>query len=911
MGLLDRVTATLTGVDPIDPDARAEMLEALALADRGELAAAEERLAALAGRLPRAVAVLLALGEVRARRSDDEGAVTAYGRAVDVSVEAIDAWLGLGEALVRLGRADPAHAAFRRVLAAAPDPGRRARAHAGRGRLALAAGRAAKAVRELRKAAELLPEDLAIAADLGRALMATGDPEGWQWLLRAAQHGLSEGSSEGSGEGSTSSHAPAPSPNVSLTLIIEAARASPKRDAALALLRAARARTRGAPARQRAQLAAELARQLAGADRVEEARALGAEALAAAANDPEVLEGWRVVAEAAGDVRGALAAAARAAELGAPVAPSVMVRLALAARDGDALARVAAALPADDVLGAAVRAFSAGTASEEDLLRLGSLARDEAGRRFVASALAPGPPPQGNLFALLEYARDLCARTPELAPLLPAAARAAEAFDRPLLIAVMGEFNAGKSSFVNALCGAEVAPVGVTPTTATVNVLRYGPPGGRVLYHDGRAEDLAPAAVSSFLNRLNGDEAAAVRLVEIFFPLEVLRRVEMVDTPGLNSLRPEHERVARAFLTEADALVWLFAVGQAAKASESDALDMAQQAGKRVLGVLNKADQADPDDLARVADHVRTAIGTRIEALIPLSARDAIRAKRAGDDRLLASSGLPALLAALEERFFGDARALKRQTALAALSRFAREARRQIDQGRLPDQAASEDRAGAPGGGFGSPGKAALEAARVTLEGAVAAERVALRARLEASFRRAASEILEFVRPRSWLLGERRAESADEEFLFDLLDDAVAQGTETSRRALEAAAAPGPPVPIAAVIDRFRAYARGVMAGGLVERFLHEQLPAAGGRIEEVVLQRSLARRVPDVEGELFAPLAAEIDAAHARARAALAEEELRSTMRALVREARIIAPLAALEQAVALVQSGGPAPIT
>jgi GTP-binding protein EngB required for normal cell division len=571
----------------------------------------------------------------------------------------------------------------------------------------------------------------------------------------------------------------------------------------------------------------------------------------------------------------------------------VMVRLALAAHDTAAVAGVAAALPADDPVGVAARAFAAGTAGEEDLVRLGALAGDEAGRRFVAAAQAPGAPPQGNLFALLEYARDLCARAPALASLLPAASHAAEAFDRPLLIAVMGEFNAGKSSFINALVGADVAPVGVTPTTATVNVLRYGPAGGRVLYQDGRAEDLPAAEVSPFLGRLGPDEAAAVRMVEIFFPLEVLRRVEMVDTPGLNSLRPEHERVARAFLTEADALVWLFAVGQAAKATESEALNAARDAGKRVLGVLSKADQADAEDLAQVAAHVRSTIGDRIEDLIPLSARDAVRGKRQQDERLLTRSGLPALLAALEERFFNDARALKRKTALAALARFGKEARRLVERGEGHDIIDFVAR------------RAALDAARTTLDGAVAAERVGLRARLEASFRQAAAEVLEFVRPRRWPFSERRAESADEEFLFDLLEDAVAQGTETSRRALETAVAGGPPVPIGVVIDQFRAYARGVLAGGLVERFLHEQLPAAVGRVEVASLQRALARRVPDVEGELFAPLTAAIEAAHAAARAALAQDELCATMRGLVREARLLRPVDALEAAVATVAAG------
>ena len=51
-------------------------------------------------------------------------------------------------------------------------------------------------------------------------------------------------------------------------------------------------------------------------------------------------------------------------------------------------------------------------------------------------------------------------------------------------------------------------------------------------------------------------------MVEIFVPLDLLQRVEVVDTPGLNSLRPEHEAIARGFLTDADAIVWLFAVGQ-------------------------------------------------------------------------------------------------------------------------------------------------------------------------------------------------------------------------------------------------------------------------------------------------------------------------------------------------------------
>ena len=73
--------------------------------------------------------------------------------------------------------------------------------------------------------------------------------------------------------------------------------------------------------------------------------------------------------------------------------------------------------------------------------------------------------------------------------------------------------------------------------------------------------------MARFLTALRPDEARAIRMVEIFLPVEPLRRVEIVDTPGLNSILPEHERVTRDFLQEADAIVWVFAIGQAANAT--------------------------------------------------------------------------------------------------------------------------------------------------------------------------------------------------------------------------------------------------------------------------------------------------------------------------------------------------------
>jgi GTP-binding protein EngB required for normal cell division len=498
--------------------------------------------------------------------------------------------------------------------------------------------------------------------------------------------------------------------------------------------------------------------------------------------------------------------------------------------------------------------------------------------------------------ALLGWAHDLAARTPALMGLAVGAGRAAEAFDRPLLVAVMGEFNAGKSSFVNALVGEEVAPTGVTPTTATVNVLRHGDAtGARVLFHDGTARELGPARVASFLRELGDDEAATVRTVEIFHPLETLRRVEIVDTPGLNSIRPEHQKVARDFLLEADAIVWVFAAGQAAKATERDALGMAHAAGKRVLGVLNKVDRADEDEVRAIVRHVEASLGDLVDGIVPFSATRALAARRARKP----DAAMDALGAALESRFFAHARGLKRATALAALGRFAAEAAGAATPPAPPASAAR---------------RAALRALRDRLAGAAAAERIALRARIGEAYRTAAFEVRDFVRPRAWLFGEHRAERADEEFLTELLEDAVGRATDATRAALHAAAAPPdrdtaagelPPAARAAAlravdvaIDRFRAYARGVIEGGAVSAFFRDELPRI--RLDPAAIRNALVRRAPDPEEVLFAELAHELGDVVRAAEADLAAAEADADIRALLREERLERPLAALRAAVA-----------
>jgi GTP-binding protein EngB required for normal cell division len=884
MGIIDRIAGTLDELaGEGEGVAREEIGFAVALAERGDLSEAETRLAEIASRFPKLAPAFFHLGRVRARQGRLEEAVTALGKAVDLDRHVAEAWAALGDALARLGRTEPARDALRHALALPGSIELRGRVHATLGRVHAEAGQLAKAVRDFRKALELLGDDTEVTLGYGRALARLGEPEGDEWLTRAARR-----------------------PGAAPGLFAEAAAATHDARLGEALLREGLARAAGDSGLQAA-----LARHLARGGRGEEALTLALTSVAANPAAPEALAALREAYAATARWREALAVAEREAEIGAPPAPETRLALALAAHDREALARLAAVeVQPDGAPSAAgrgvfparaLRAFLAGGANDDDLMALARIAPDEEARRFVAATAAPVPPPGASLVGLLAWAHGFAARTPALVALAPAAGRALEAFDRPLLVAVMGEFNAGKSSFVNALVGEEIAPTGVTPTTATVNVLRHGEAaGGRVMYHDGTTRELGAASVSPFLGELTDAQAAAVRVVEIFHPLAALRRVEIVDTPGLNSIRPEHEKVARDFLVEADALVWVFAIGQAAKASEREALELAHAAGKHVLGVVNKIDGASEDDVRAVVRHVQGSVGALVDEIVPFSATRALAARRAAKK----DEPTAALEAALERRFFGRARALKRATALSALERFIAAARS------AAPAAPARDFAGR---------RSALDALDERLRGALARERVALRARIDEVYRVAAFEVRDFVRPRAWPFGAHRADSADEPFLVELLEDAIERATEATRLALHEALTPPAEAPASAAppadareaagraidtaVARFDAYAQGVVAGGAVAEFFRSDLPRI--ELDASAIRNALARRAPDPEQALFAALARELGEVTRRAHAALDAEETDAAIAGLLREEHLERPLAALERAQAELAAG------
>lgn len=265
---------------------------------------------------------------------------------------------------------------------------------------------------------------------------------------------------------------------------------------------------------------------------------------------------------------------------------------------------------------------------------------------------------------------------------LRAAELIARELERPLRVAIVGEFNAGKSTFVNALLGEEVAPTGVLPTTATSHRLVWSPDRyARVELEAGPDRVVPHDELRALLKALEktSDAPAPVRAVTIAAPLERLRALELIDTPGFNAPNANHAARARAVLDELHAAIWLLDAGQPLKESERRVLEEIVQLGLPVLVLLNKRDRLSSEQLETALEHVRKGLegaGLAPEApVVACSAKLALKERQGVQQE--GASGWPEVERALDSALLGQGpqlrdRVLRRRAGLALKSLGAR-----------------------------------------------------------------------------------------------------------------------------------------------------------------------------------------------------------------------------------------------
>jgi small GTP-binding protein len=200
------------------------------------------------------------------------------------------------------------------------------------------------------------------------------------------------------------------------------------------------------------------------------------------------------------------------------------------------------------------------------------------------------------------------------------------------LLVIVGEFNSGKSAFINALLGEdELSREGVTPTTDRITVLRYGEQPAERERREG--------------------------VLEKEYPNDFLREVAIVDTPGTNAIIRHHEELSRGFVPRSDLVLFVTSSDRPFTESEREYLELIRDWGKKIVLVVNKVDLLREDeDRDKVRLFVEEGVNSMLGLKPPIffvSAYLARKAKLAGpgveSDALMGASGFEAL-----ERYVRD-----------------------------------------------------------------------------------------------------------------------------------------------------------------------------------------------------------------------------------------------------------------
>ena len=213
-------------------------------------------------------------------------------------------------------------------------------------------------------------------------------------------------------------------------------------------------------------------------------------------------------------------------------------------------------------------------------------------------------------------------------------------------IVVVGEFSTGKSTFINALLQREILPSKVTPTTATVNFIRHldelpnhhGEPIAKVIFKDGKEIDIPYLELPDYVTEMSSKVKVSDQIhhVDLYVDSPYLKNgVVLVDTPGLQALNPEHEKITKTQIKKSNASILLFNMEQPGKLTEIKFLRDLSDSIDRIFFVANRLDGVPADQVQEVKEQLEKALREndyqKIEAsrayVHPVSALQALKAR--------------------------------------------------------------------------------------------------------------------------------------------------------------------------------------------------------------------------------------------------------------------------------------------
>jgi GTP-binding protein EngB required for normal cell division len=205
----------------------------------------------------------------------------------------------------------------------------------------------------------------------------------------------------------------------------------------------------------------------------------------------------------------------------------------------------------------------------------------------------------------------------------------------PMEVAITGQFSSGKSTFLNALLSRNILPTGITPVTSKVNFINYGEEYKlKITYKSGAEEYHSIENIAAFTDQRQ-KEMDEIKYLTLYAPMDILKDISFVDTPGLNSQSQSDTDTTRNVLRDVGGIIWLTLIDNAGKMSEAEVLEEYMEHFKnKSLCVLNQKDKFTQEQIETTTQYVSEKFSKYFAQVTPISAKMALDS-RAHQKRVL------------------------------------------------------------------------------------------------------------------------------------------------------------------------------------------------------------------------------------------------------------------------------------
>jgi len=193
--------------------------------------------------------------------------------------------------------------------------------------------------------------------------------------------------------------------------------------------------------------------------------------------------------------------------------------------------------------------------------------------------------------------------------------------NRIIDVAVLGQFKAGKSSFLNSFLAREILPVGVIPLTSVITRISWGErEKAEVIFLDLHTETIEIPLLDEYVTETkNPENIKKVLRVDITLPsLRQYAGLRFVDTPGLGSIFRHNSSVTGKWAPEIGVAVVAVSADRPLSESETAIIREAEKYSPDIIILLTKTDIYTAGQIKEITEFINKALVREFNRTYPV-----------------------------------------------------------------------------------------------------------------------------------------------------------------------------------------------------------------------------------------------------------------------------------------------------